>query len=618
MLGWLLGLLSGPELYSIRDGKITLNLTDKLVHRLLSQMHPFDEAEKAELKTRNSAVKSTEDEVTSRMLALEEEYNDMPLDELVRRVTSLTTDVDSTSQKDMRKYLLGNDPRYRECNAGLKALEREKQAIEKLANPRFRLMRLRHDEVVYSLDQFYSRETGLMTFEGKVAHQHENIFPKLSSSLKACALENIAKELRDTGLKAEIDSPLGYRLMIDDIASLTLILNHQDGEFYLDFFAYRQCPTLSPHSMRDGLIRAQKVFQVLSKNVRGLKRLGYLARDRAVNPTSVSRHRGFDPNEPPVPTPVKAESAPEPETKVETPKASNKEILSPLDTVFLDPDVIDNVALRASIPQLIDGEEPSYSGVILYGPAGTGKTVLLRAIAETYKNAGAITQEFNLAEMTDMWVGILGKNLDRKIQETLDQAKKEGKTAFIFLDEATSLVMTVEGSTSCKRYYQEALDVLKKYIGNYKELVFGISTNEIPENFDSPLIREGRLEPIKIDFPGKKERKDMWRHFLKEYEVLEELTDKQYEELASAVPKEQGAFIEEFCRAYLENKRAQMQRRVQGAATIVAALKSGQMVPMDKVKDTITYEVLLADVQKIAADKYEGSEPKVAGFKPPQ
>ncbi|MBI1969352.1 ATP-binding protein [Candidatus Woesearchaeota archaeon] len=305
-------------------------------------------------------------------------------------------------------------------------------------------------------------------------------------------------------------------------------------------------------------------------------------------------------------------------TPQEQEQFSRAEMLAPLDEVFLDDKLKDDIVTRTSIPDLLEGTEPGYSGVILFGPPGTGKTVLLRAIEEVYRRAGAYAREVSTAQINTMWVGQFAKNLEEEITKAIREGERRGKPSFLYFDEGSILAQAAsEGAASVSKHYQEAIDVLKRYVGNNRHIVLGISTNLLPESFEEALTREGRLTAYFIPFPSQEQRKRMWKHFAKKYEIMK-LKDKQAEALGKAIPMEQGAFIEEFCRNYLSLRRALVLKE-KGFPSLVEALKQGTRVKDKEVKATITFDTLHADLATALEAKYtrtngEAEKKRAPGF----
>jgi SpoVK/Ycf46/Vps4 family AAA+-type ATPase len=291
---------------------------------------------------------------------------------------------------------------------------------------------------------------------------------------------------------------------------------------------------------------------------------------------------------------------------------SVKEKLSPLYEIFLNPEILNQVLINTNIPEIIRGNEPVFSGVILYGEGGTGKTSLQRAIGRVYKKCGAISEELNVAAMSEKYIGSLGNNLDKKIKEINIESEKQNVPAFIFLDEATSLVMSREShNSSGADYYQEAVDVLKKYISNYPNLVFSITTNAQPDIYDDTLVREGRLAPVQIPDPGKNEKKKMWEFFLKKHGIFENLNDRQYESLALLTKTEKGSFISEFTKSYLLNKKLDKEKSLAESESILDALTSGNIVSMDIIKSGINFPELIEDLKKYLHESFKRKQMKV-------
>ncbi len=285
-------------------------------------------------------------------------------------------------------------------------------------------------------------------------------------------------------------------------------------------------------------------------------------------------------------------------------KTSLEETLTPLDTVFIDDQLKDDIVTRTAVPELLQGSEPGYSGVILYGPPGTGKTVLLRALSQVYQNAGAYSKEVSAANTNSKWVGEFAKNLETEIKTALKQADKTKKPSLLVFDEGSIMAQKAsEGAESVAKHYQEAMDVLKRYVGNDRRLVLAISTNLLPESFEDALTREGRLTSYFIGYPDTEQRKKMWSYFTKLNKITD-LSEEQAEQLAQGTEAEQGAFIEEFCRTYLSSRRTALLRQ-KGHKTLVASLKKGARISEAEVSASITYDALYQDALEALEKKYE-------------
>ncbi len=294
-----------------------------------------------------------------------------------------------------------------------------------------------------------------------------------------------------------------------------------------------------------------------------------------------------------------------PERKFPSDKDKRKYILEPLDEVILNPALLDDILVRCAVPDLLEGREPSYSGVILFGPPGTGKTVLQRALVEVYERAGAHSSDKSLSQINSCFVGQFAQNLEDVLETALQQAKARKKPSFISFDEGSTLVQTAEdGAASVSKHYQEAIDVLKKYIGNYRELVLSVSTNLLPESFEDALTREGRLTSFLIDYPQKEERMRLWQHFSRKYGISDNLNQEQLNALAEATPAEQGAFVEEFCRNYMGYTRAKL-LKARGYSTLLDALREGKDLPEKEIKEAIDYETLFEDLKYVLQRKLE-------------
>jgi len=295
----------------------------------------------------------------------------------------------------------------------------------------------------------------------------------------------------------------------------------------------------------------------------------------------------------------------DPEVRTQEPTAKTLvEKLAPLHSVFIDDSLKDDIITKVSIPDLIEGNQPQYSGIILFGPPGNGKTVLLRAIRDVFYNFGAYAKEISTSQIDSAYVSEFPKNLEKEITTALSQAQKRGKPSFLMFDEGSIITQKADlGASSTAKHYQQAIEVLKRYIGNERNLIVGISTNQVYESFEEALTRDGRVTSYFIPPLNEEQKTRMWRFFSQKYGLVE-LTDEQAVKLAKTSKTESGAFIEEYCRAFFRNRRNQITLE-KGCKTLIEAYEHGVRISDKEVGDSINFENLFTDVQAALKRKYD-------------
>jgi ATP-dependent 26S proteasome regulatory subunit len=130
-------------------------------------------------------------------------------------------------------------------------------------------------------------------------------------------------------------------------------------------------------------------------------------------------------------------------------------------------------------------------GILLYGPRGTGKTMLVRALATS---AGAIFYHLKLMNLTSKF----GPNTGELLQEIINIAKTEGK-AVVYLDEANALTLehllpppqAREASARLVAALCEKLDGLDE-----EARILVVASTNRTDSVDRSLVEPGRLDRL--------------------------------------------------------------------------------------------------------------------------
>jgi transitional endoplasmic reticulum ATPase len=177
-------------------------------------------------------------------------------------------------------------------------------------------------------------------------------------------------------------------------------------------------------------------------------------------------------------------------------------------------------------------------GVLLFGPPGTGKTMLAKAIA-TESEANFIS--IKGPELLSKYVG----ESEKAIRETFRKARQAAPT-IIFFDEIDSMVPTRGISFDTGVTERMVSQILTEIDGleELKNVVVVAATNR-PDMVDPALLRPGRLERfIYVCPPDLKEREIIFNIHLKGKPLAPEIDIK---ELAQRAQGYVGADIEAIC-----------------------------------------------------------------------
>lgn len=181
----------------------------------------------------------------------------------------------------------------------------------------------------------------------------------------------------------------------------------------------------------------------------------------------------------------------------------------------------------------------SPTGILLYGPPGSGKTMLAKAIAH---EAGANFISVKGPEVFTMWVG----ESERKIREIFRRAKQVAP-AIIFFDEIDALVPK-RGQDAGTRVSESVVSQILTEMSGLEELhnVVVIAATNRPDIIDPALLRPGRFDrQMLVPAPDKKARKEIFKIYTGKMPLKKGVN---ISKLAKKTDRYTGADIEAVCR----------------------------------------------------------------------
>ena len=186
------------------------------------------------------------------------------------------------------------------------------------------------------------------------------------------------------------------------------------------------------------------------------------------------------------------------------------------------------------------GVRPS-GGVLLFGPPGTGKTFLARAVAN---EAGAAFINVNPSRLYNQWFGQFEKNISKVFE-----AARKLSPAVIFFDEIETIASSRGSSREdavSKRGVSQLLIEMEGIEKTEKEEIFILAATNRPWDLDDAILRPGRFDiQIYTPLPDAKARKKMFELNLRSLKFSEKIN---YSELASSSGGYSGADISYICR----------------------------------------------------------------------
>ncbi len=171
-----------------------------------------------------------------------------------------------------------------------------------------------------------------------------------------------------------------------------------------------------------------------------------------------------------------------------------------------------------------------FKGLLLYGPAGTGKTIIAKAIAsQVIKASGGNHEAFQYvkgAELLSKWVGETEQRIAHMFKVAREYTKKTGTRGVIFMDEAEAL-LGPRGSRTSSDVDKTIVPTFLSEMDGFDEHspIMILSTN-LPKQIDSAILREGRIDlKIEIKRPEHADAIDIFKIHLKTAKLVDKCED---------------------------------------------------------------------------------------------